>query len=200
MKKHKKEDEFALIFNKPFGVLCQFSGLKPNLSDFISLKGFYPAGRLDKASEGLVVLTNSGMAQSLVSNPKHKMEKTYWVQVEGDISDKPLNDLIEGVVIETVKTLPAKAKKISPPLGPRIPGIRYRKNNPTSWIELRLKEGRNRQVRKMTAAVGHPTLRLYRVRVGPWNIFSTKTGEFHKTSINSLFSPKSEQKLDLSPY
>ena len=109
MKKHKKEDEFALIFNKPFGVLCQFSGPKPNLSDFISLKGFYPAGRLDKASEGLVVLTNSGMAQSLVSNPKHKMEKTYWVQVEGDISDKPLNDLIEGVVIETVKTLPAKA-------------------------------------------------------------------------------------------
>ena len=200
MKKHKKEDEFALIFNKPFGVLCQFSGLKPNLSDFISLKGFYPAGRLDKASEGLVVLTNNGMAQALISNPKHKMEKTYWVQVEGDISDKPLNDLIEGVVIETVKTLPAKAKKISPPIGPRIPDIRYRKNIPTSWIELRLKEGRNRQVRKMTAAVGHPTLRLYRVRVGPWHIFSTKTGEFHKTSINSLFSPKSEQKLDLSPY
>ena len=200
MKKQPKEEEFVLIFNKPYGVLCQFSGLKPNLSEFIPLKGFYPAGRLDKASEGLVVLTNSGVAQALISNPKHKMEKTYWIQVEGDMSDKPLKELTEGVVIEKVKTLPAKAKLISPPLGPRVPDIRYRRNIPTSWIELKLKEGRNRQVRKMTAAVGYPTLRLYRVRVGPWQIFSTKTGEFYKTPINRLLSSKSEQKFDRSPY
>ena len=197
---HQRRGEFVLIFNKPYGVLCQFSGLKPNLSDFISLKGFYPAGRLDKTSEGLVVLTNNGATQAIISNPKHKMEKKYWVQVEGAIAEETLEDLIKGVVIEGTKTLPAKAKIIKPPLGSRNPDIRHRKNIPTRWIELKLKEGRNRQVRKMTAAVGHPTLRLYRVRVGPWQIFSTKTGEFYKTPINRLLSSKTEQKFDRSPY
>ena len=148
---HKRRGEFVLIFNKPFGVLCQFSGLKPNLSDFIPLKGFYPAGRLDKTSEGLVVLTNNGVTQAMISHPKHKMEKTYWVQVEGDIIDETLKALIKGVVIEGIKTLPAKAKIIKPPLSSRTPDIRHRRNIPTSWLELRLREGRNRQVRKMTA-------------------------------------------------
>ena len=197
---HQRRGEFVLIFNKPYGVLCQFSGLKPNLSDFIPLKGFYPAGRLDKTSEGLVVLTNNGMTQAMISNPKHKMEKTYWVQVEGDITDETLKDLIKGVVIEGIKTLPAKAKIIKPPLGSRTPDIRHRRNIPTSWIELRLKEGRNRQVRKMTAAVGHPTLRLYRFSVGPWHILSTKKGEFYKSSLNGSLFPRNEQKLDRSPY
>ena len=196
----KRRGEFVLIFNKPYGVLCQFSGLKPNLSDFIPLKGFYPAGRLDKTSEGLVVLTNNGVTQAMISNPKHKMEKTYWVQVEGNIIDETLKDLIKGVVIEGVKTLPAKAKIIEPPLGSRTPDIRRRRNIPTSWIELRLKEGRNRQVRKMTAAVGHPTLRLYRFSVGPWHILSIKKGEFYKYSLNSSLFPRSEQKFDRSPY
>ena len=197
---HQRRGEFVLIFNKPYGVLCQFSGLKPNLSDFIPLKDFYPAGRLDKTSEGLVVLTNNGMAQAIISSPKQKMEKKYWVQVEGAIRDETLKDLIEGVVIKGIKTLPASAKKIEPPLGPRSPDIRSRKNIPTSWIELGLKEGRNRQVRKMTAAVGHPTLRLYRVSVGPWNILSTKKGEFYKFPLNGSLLSKNEQKSDHSPY
>ena len=200
MRRRQGQDEFVLIFNKPYGVLCQFSGLKPNLSDFIPLKGFYPAGRLDKTSEGLVVLTNNGVAQAIISNPKHKMEKTYWVQVEGDILDLALKDLIKGVVIEGIRTLPAKAKLIDPPLGSRTPDIRHRRNIPTSWIELRLKEGRNRQVRKMTAAVGHPTLRLYRVSVGPWHILSTKKGEFYKSSLNGPLFSRNEQKFDRSPY
>ena len=199
MGKRQRTDEFVLVFNKPYGVLCQFTGLKPNLSEFIPLKGFYPAGRLDKTSEGLVVLTNSGVLQAKISNPKYKMKKTYWVQVEGNIKENSLNDLVKGVVIEGIKTLPAKAKIITPPLGPRIPNIRYRKNIPTSWIELELKEGRNRQVRKMTAAVGHPALRLYRVRVGPWHILSTEKGLYYKAAISGLLSPKREQKLDRSP-
>tara|TARA_B100001093_G_scaffold343412_1_gene328146 strand:+ start:426 stop:1028 length:603 start_codon:yes stop_codon:yes gene_type:complete len=200
MGKRQRSDEFVLVFNKPYGVLCQFTGLKPNLSEFIPLKGFYPAGRLDKTSEGLVVLTNSGVVQAKISNPKHKMEKTYWVQVEGNINENLLNDLIKGVVIKGIKTLPAKGKIIAPPLGPRVPDIRYRKNIPTSWIELELKEGRNRQVRRMTAAVGHPTLRLYRVRVGPWNILSTENGHYYKSLISGSLSPKNGQKLDHSPY
>ena len=157
MSGHQIRGEFVLVFNKPYGVLCQFSGLKPNLSDFIPLKGFYPAGRLDKTSEGLVVLTNNGMTQAMISNPKHKMEKTYWVQVEGDITDETLKDLIKGVVIEGIKTLPAKAKIIKPPLGSRTPDIRHRRNIPTSWIELRLKEGRNRQAVSYTHLRAHET-------------------------------------------
>ena len=200
MGRRQRNDEFVLVFNKPYGVLCQFTGLKPNLSEFIPLKGFYPAGRLDKTSEGLVVLTNSGVVQAKISNPKHKMEKTYWVQVEGNIKENLLNDLIRGVVIKGIKTLPAKAKIIAPPLGPRVPDIRYRKNVPTSWIELELKEGRNRQVRRMTAAVGHPALRLYRVRVGPWHILSTENGHYYRSSISGSLYPKNEQKLDHSPY
>ena len=183
MGRRQRQDEFVLIFNKPYGVLCQFSGQKPNLSNFIPFKGFYPAGRLDKTSEGLVVLTKNGMVQAKISDPKHKMEKTYWVQVEGDIKDEALNKLSEGIEIKGIRTRPARTKIISAPLTPRIPDIRLRKNVATSWIELKLKEGRNRQVRKMTAAVGHPTLRLYRVSVGPWNILSTKKGGFYKSSI-----------------
>ena len=118
------------------------------------------------------------------------MEKTYWVQVEGTIVDETLRDLNKGVVIGGIKTLPAKAKIIEPPLGSRTPDIRHRRNIPTSWIELRLKEGRNRQVRKMTAALGHPTLRLYRSSVGPWHILSTKKGEFYKSSLNGSLFPR----------
>ena len=130
------------------------------------------------------------MTQATISNPKHKMEKTYWVQVEGAIVDETLNNLIEGVVIQGIKTLPAKAQIIEPPLGSRTPDIRHRRNIPTSWIELRLKEGRNRQVRKITAAVGHPTLRLYRFSVGPWHILHTKKGEFYKSSLNGSRFPR----------
>ena len=171
-----------ILFNKPYGVLCQFTDRqgRPTLADYITDKNVYAAGRLDRDSEGLVVLTDDGSLQHKITDPKNKMEKTYWVQVEHSIGDKALQALANGVELKDGRTLPARARRIEAPasLWPRNPPIRVRKNIPTSWIELTLKEGRNRQVRRMTAAVGFPTLRLIRYRVGSWTIDNIENGEY----------------------
>lgn len=171
-----------ILFNKPYGVLCQFTDKqgRPTLADFISQSSVYPAGRLDRDSEGLVVLTDDGRLQHKISDPKNKMEKTYWVQVEHEIDDDALLALSQGVELSDGKTLPARARRMQAPasLWPRKPPIRERRNIATSWLELTLTEGRNRQVRRMTAAVGFPTLRLIRYRVGSWTIDGIGSGEY----------------------
>lgn len=173
-----------IVFNKPYGVMSQFSGDQNNLSDFIDEKGFYPAGRLDKDSEGLLILTNNGGLQARISSPRFKMGKTYWVQVEGEISRQAIDWLAAGVELKDGMTKPAQAKQISCPLEPRIPDIRSRKNVPTSWLELIIREGRNRQVRRMTAAVGYPTLRLYRASIGPFDLENIAVGDYTMRKVN----------------
>ena len=171
-----------ILFNKPYGVLCQFTDKqgRPTLADYIKDNNVYAAGRLDMDSEGLVVLTDDGKLQHKITEPKNKMEKTYWVQVEGDISDEALQALTTGIELNDGKTRSAKAKRMKQPasLWPRVPPIRERKSIPTSWLELSIKEGRNRQVKRMTAAVGFPTLRLIRYRVGSWTIDGIASGEY----------------------
>lgn len=174
-----------LLFNKPFNVLCQFTDNSPNasdrknLADYISHKGFYPAGRLDRDSEGLLLLTNDGKLQHTISDPKHKLPKTYLVQVEGDVTAEAIKQLQKGVLLKDGLTRPAQAKKISPPLWlwKRTPPIRERKHIPSSWIELTITEGKNRQVRRMTAAVGFPTLRLVRIKIGHWHLQELEPGQ-----------------------
>jgi len=179
-----------ILFNKPFNTLCQFSGEENDstLADFIPIKHIYPAGRLDKDSEGLLLLTNDGKLQHKISHPKHKMAKTYWVQVEGDINEVAINQLKQGIMLNDGVTKPAEAKLIdieqqSIKLWDRNPPVRFRKAIPTSWIELTIKEGRNRQVRRMTAAVGFPTLRLVRVAIGEWNLEQLKPGEYSSLKV-----------------
>ena len=171
-----------ILLNKPYGVLCQFTDKlgRPTLADYVDEKNVYAAGRLDRDSEGLVVLTDEGRLQHKITDPKNKMEKTYWVQVEHVISDEALKILSSGVELKDGKTRPAKARHIEQPssIWPRVPPIRERKNIATSWLELTIKEGRNRQVRRMTASVGFPTLRLIRYRVGSWTIDGINLGEF----------------------
>lgn len=170
-----------VLLNKPYDVLCQFTDEQGRitLADYVKEKNVYAAGRLDRDSEGLVVLTDNGKLQHKITDPKNKMQKTYWVQVEGSISDEALQQLKQGVKLKDGLTLPAKAKAITEPanLWPRNPPIRERINIPTSWLELTISEGRNRQVRRMTSAVGFPTLRLIRYRVGSWTIDAIKNGE-----------------------
>lgn len=170
-----------VLLNKPYGVLCQFSdaGGRPTLADYLAQPGVYPAGRLDRDSEGLVLLTNDGALQHRISDPRHKHWKTYWVQVEGDPDPDALDRLRAGVALKDGMTRPARARPIDPPpLWPRDPPIRFRRSVPTHWIELALREGRNRQVRRMTAAVGLPTLRLVRCAVGDWHIEGLAPGQW----------------------
>ncbi len=171
-------------FNKPYGVLSQFTpeGRWTGLIDHIDLPGVYVAGRLDADSEGLLLLTDDGQQQARIADPRFKMEKTYLVQVEGVVDDQALTALCRGVMLNDGPTLPARARAVQPPadLWPRNPPIRERKNIPTSWLELVIREGRNRQVRRMTAAVGLPTLRLIRTAVGPYNLDGLPSGTWQQ--------------------
>ena len=172
-----------LLFNKPYGIICQFSGEdRTTLASYIDVKGVYPAGRLDTDSEGLLVLTDDGRLQNRISHPHHKLPKTYLAQVEGIPDQEALQKLAKGVRLNDGLTLPAKARAVPEPawLWERTPPIRFRKRVTDCWIELTLREGRNRQVRRMTAAVGHPTLRLIRWAVGDWTLEGLRPGEYRR--------------------
>jgi 23S rRNA pseudouridine2457 synthase len=177
----------VILFNKPYGVLPQFTDTgtagspRPTLSNFIDVPGVYPAGRLDMDSEGLMILTDDGRLQGRISDPRYKLPKIYRVQVEGDVSDDALVQLRRGVQLKDGMTLPAEAERIADPqLWPRDPPIRVRQTVPDSWIQLIIREGRNRQVRRMTAAVGHPTLRLVRHGVGDWTLDDLAPGSWRE--------------------
>ncbi len=171
-----------ILFNKPYGVLCQFSPEstapeRPTLADYIDVPGVYPAGRLDLDSEGLLLLTDDGRLQARIADPRFKLPKTYLVQVEGAPDEAALDALRRGVTLKDGPTLPALAEFIDPPeLWPRTPPVRFRKSVPDCWLRLTIREGRNRQVRRMTAAVGLPTLRLVRWQVGDWTLDGLETG------------------------
>lgn len=178
-----------ILFNKPFEVLSQFTDARSpspraTLSDFIDVPGVYPAGRLDRDSEGLMLLTDDGKLQARIADPKFKMAKTYLAQVEGEPDDAALETLRKGVVLNDGPTRPAKVRRIdAPDLWPRTPPVRFRKSVPDCWIELAISEGRNRQVRRMTAAVGFPTLRLVRWQVGDWSLDGIAPGEWREVAV-----------------
>ncbi len=173
-----------ILFNKPYNVLSQFRDRhsktpRATLSDFISISKVYPAGRLDKDSEGLLLLTDDGRLQNQIAHPKNGKEKGYWVQVEGAITEQAIQQLRDGVLLKDGKTRTARVRIISQPeIWPRTPPIRKRVHIPTSWIEIFIREGKNRQLRRMTAHVGFPTLRLIRFQVGPWSLRQLRPGEF----------------------
>jgi 23S rRNA pseudouridine2457 synthase len=173
-----------LLFNKPFGVLSQFTDrgsptARATLSDYIAVKGVYPAGRLDRDSEGLLLLTDDGRLQARIADPRFKLPKTYLVQVEGDPQEDALEPLRKGIRLKDGMALPAEVMRIdAPELWPRDPPIRVRKSVPDSWLKITIREGRNRQVRRMTAAVGLPTLRLVRWSIGDWTVAGIAPGEF----------------------
>lgn len=184
-----------ILFNKPFNVLCQFTdeGIKrETLADYIDIPGVYAAGRLDKDSEGLLILTDDGPIQAQISHPKFKLPKTYWVQVEGSPDEEALEKLRSGVDLKDGCTKPARARLIDEPSGlwERTPPVRFRAKIPTSWIELTIKEGKNRQVRRMTAAVGYPTLRLIRYSIGNWTLDGIETGQIKQTTLQDSDLPK----------
>lgn len=183
----------VILFNKPYGVLSQFTDKgsegspRPTLSGFIDEPGFYPAGRLDRDSEGLMVLTDHGPLQARIANPKYKLTKTYLVQVEGTADDKSLDALRKGVTLKDGPTRPAKAKLATPPadLWPRSPPVRFRKSVPDTWLEITISEGRNRQIRRMTAHVGLPTLRLIRLQIGDWHLNQLRPGAWRFAAAHS---------------
>lgn len=178
-----------ILFNKPHGVLCQFTDPdgSATLSDFIKVKDVYAAGRLDKDSEGLLLLTDNGQLQNKITDPKHKKPKTYWVQVEGEPNADSLLALQNGVTLKDGKTRPAQAQLMTQPSGiwPRVPPVRERQSIPTSWLEISITEGKNRQVRRMTAAVGHPTLRLIRAQIGEWKLGKLQPGQYSELNVES---------------
>lgn len=175
-----------ILFNKPYGVLSQFTDrgtetTRPTLSGFIGMPGVYPAGRLDRDSEGLLVLTDDGALQARIADPRFKGAKTYWVQVEGEPGEAALAHLRRGVMLKDGLTRPAGVEAIeAPALWPRDPPVRFRKSVPDAWLSLTIREGRNRQVRRMTAAVGLPTLRLVRWGVGDWTLEGLAPGEWRE--------------------
>lgn len=176
----------VILFNKPFGVLSQFTdagtkdSARKTLSEFIDVPDVYATGRLDKDSEGLLVLTDDGHLQNRISDPRHKMKKTYWVQVEGVPTPKAIQLLRNGIELKDGPTLPAQVRLIDEPdnLWPRDPPVRFRKTVPETWVEITISQGRNRQVRRMTAAVGFPTLRLIRYKVGHWTLDGIESGKW----------------------
>jgi len=175
-----------LAINKPFNTVCQFRPHADDvtLADYVNTAGVYPAGRLDKDSEGLLLLTDDGALQHLLTQPRHKLAKGYWVQVEGVPGEAALSRLRRGVKLKDGMTRPAEVSLITPPaVWERNPPIRERKAIPTSWLDLTIYEGRNRQVRRMTAAVGYPTLRLIRYRIGPWHLHDLQPGQVEERSV-----------------
>ena len=181
-----------IAFNKPFGVACKFSPEpgKRTLADFVDVPNVYPAGRLDTDSEGLLLLTDDGVLQTRIAEPKHKLAKIYWAQVEGSPTDAALVALRSGLTLSDFTTQPADARLIDEPalLWPRDPPIRYRAKIPTAWLELGLREGKNRQVRRMTAHVGFPTLRLVRAGIGRVSVMGLKLGEWREIAADSPWS------------
>lgn len=187
-----------ILFNKPYGVICQFSDqdapgakapvpapARPTLKDYLPQRDVYPAGRLDTDSEGLVVLTADGALQHRITDPRHKLPKTYYAEVEGAPSATALHQLRSGIQVGEFRALPAQARWVEPPdwLWPRVPPVRFRKHIPTTWLEITLKEGKNRQVRRMTAAAGCPTLRLIRYRIGDWTLADLAPGQWHEVVL-----------------
>jgi len=177
----------VILFNKPYGVLCQFTSDagRPCLKDYVPVPGVYPAGRLDTDSEGLLVLTGDGRLQARITEPRRKLAKTYWVQVEGTPRPEALDALRQGLDLGDFVSRPCKARTIDEPEGlwPRNPPIRARLNIPTAWLELQLEEGKNRQVRRMTAKIGHPTLRLIRSAIGPWGLEDLAPGQWRQVEV-----------------
>jgi 23S rRNA pseudouridine2457 synthase len=183
-----------ILFNKPYGVLTQFTDSEGRLTlaDFITIKQIYAAGRLDRDSEGLLLLTDDGKLQHRLTDPKLKNWKTYWVQVEGIPDNQAIKKLQQGIVLKDGPTRPARAKLISDPdLWPRDPPIRYRATIPTAWLEIQLQEGRNRQIRRMTASVGYPTLRLIRMGIGQWHLNNLQPGEWEMVDTKPATERKS---------
>jgi 23S rRNA pseudouridine2457 synthase len=177
----------VLLLNKPYGVLCQFTDEagRATLKDFVPLPGVYAAGRLDADSEGLLVLTDDGALQHRIADPRHKLTKTYLVQVEGVADEGALDALRAGVDLGDFHTRPCAARGVPEPdwLWPRDPPVRFRKSVPTSWVEIVLSEGKNRQVRRMTAKVGYPTLRLIRLAIGPWRLDGLQPGQWRDSPL-----------------